>query len=82
MGLVPKNYLVELSQYLTSEVDGGRAKTGGGSSQQASHPLINRSELDARPWFFGMIGRADCDRMLSETGDDGDFLIRESETNV
>lgn len=35
-----------------------------------------------RPWFVGSITRSDCDRMLNELAEDGDFVIRESETNV
>lgn len=118
VGLVPKNYLVELSQYLTNEVDGGTATTAtttttstndtassnladttttthllphnehpGGhhhnhnapsfsSSSSSNNDIINSS------WYFGMISRSECDNLLTEKGIDGDFILRDSETNV
>ena len=39
-------------------------------------------DIKRQPWYFGVISRADCDAMLTEKGMDGDFVIRESETNV
>ncbi len=78
VGLVPKNYLVELSQYLTSQVENNhQAGSSGGAQQQQT-----LEALQGRPWFYGMISRAQCDDILAERGIDGDFLIRESETNV
>ena len=35
-----------------------------------------------RPWYFGNITRVDCDKMLGQFAVDGDFLVRDSETNV
>ncbi|XP_053202745.1 cytoplasmic protein NCK2-like [Panonychus citri] len=39
------------------------------------------NDLQSRPWYFGSISRSNCDQMLNEGGIDGDFLIRDSETN-
>lgn len=41
-----------------------------------------RPELRAKEWYFGSIPRSQCDQVLNEYGTDGDFLIRDSETNV
>jgi hypothetical protein len=70
VGLIPKNYLVELSQYLTNDVENRGGNPG------------NSEVLQSKPWNFGAISRAECDNLLNEKGIDGDFLIRESETNV
>ena len=39
-------------------------------------------DIKGQPWYFGTISRAECDVLLTEKGMDGDFMIRESETNV
>lgn len=47
-------------------------------------PIIkqrNKGGCD-RPWYIGSITRSDCDRMLNDFAEDGDFVIRDSETNV
>lgn len=38
--------------------------------------------LKEKPWFYGAITRADCDNLLNQFGQDGDFLVRSSESNV
>ncbi|XP_022242204.1 cytoplasmic protein NCK1-like isoform X1 [Limulus polyphemus] len=45
-------------------------------------PPVMRQDLLGRPWYFGGISRSQCDQMLNNTAQDGDFLIRDSETNV
>eukprot|EP00093_Oithona_nana_P006746 06746.XXX_153920_151182_1 [CDS] Oithona nana genome sequencing. len=97
IGLVPKNYLIELSQYLTqNRSNSGQAGNGGNSNNASSsvaasnnsnnghsnHGDINHEDIKGQPWYFGTISRAECDVILSEKGIDGDFVIRESETNV
>jgi hypothetical protein len=98
IGLVPKNYLIELSQYLTqNRSNSGQTGPAGNGSNNASssvaasnnsnnghsnHADINHEDIKGQPWYFGTISRAECDVILSEKGIDGDFVIRESETNV
>ncbi|XP_022257136.1 cytoplasmic protein NCK2-like isoform X2 [Limulus polyphemus] len=43
---------------------------------------VLRQDLLAKQWYFGNVTRSQCDQMLSEFGQDGDFLIRDSETNL
>lgn len=92
IGLVPKNYLVELSQYLTQDVGvngatkptNGNANTdiGTANTQGQTVSLQTLEAIKQQPWYFGHITRADCDNILTDKGQDGDFMVRESETNV
>ncbi|KFM63018.1 Cytoplasmic protein NCK2, partial [Stegodyphus mimosarum] len=47
-------------------------------------PLVKQRSKGScdRPWYVGSITRSDCDRMLNGFAEDGDFVIRDSETNV
>ena len=38
--------------------------------------------LGGKDWYYGPISRVQCDSVLNTRGHDGDFLIRDSETNV
>lgn len=44
--------------------------------------VMERSYLIGKPWYYGNISRSQCDTLLNNHGLDGDFLIRDSETNV
>ena len=79
IGLVPKNYLIELSQYLTQDVN---KSNGGANNGHNATTSLNLEDIKTQNWYFGTISRAECDVLLSEKGIDGDFMIRESETNV
>ncbi|XP_004925830.1 cytoplasmic protein NCK1 [Bombyx mori] len=66
LGLVPRNYLQELADYLAlpyAERPPDRGPAG-------------------RAWYYGAITRTHCDALLNQHGHDGDFLIRDSETNA
>jgi SH2 domain. len=43
---------------------------------------MERPHLTGKTWYYGSISRAQCDTILNTHGHDGDFLIRDSETNV
>lgn len=47
------------------------------SSHDPSFP-----HLKEKHWFYGSITRSECDNLLNQYGQDGDFLVRSSETNV
>merc|ERR1739844_650769 len=81
IGLVPKNYLIELSQYLTQDVNKGGSSNGASNNGHGINN-INHEEIKSQAWYCGTISRAECDAILTEKGMDGDFMIRESETNV
>lgn len=74
-----KQYLIckhitfqELSEYLAQPL------TQAASSVQ----VIDKPHLVGKPWYYGKITRAQCDTVLNNNGQDGDFLVRDSETNV
>lgn len=43
---------------------------------------MERPNLAGKSWYYGAITRNQCDTVLNSHGHDGDFLIRDSETNV
>jgi NCK adaptor protein 2 len=57
---------------ISSSVGNGGANGGG---PQPPH-LVGKS------WYYGAITRNQCDTVLNQHGHDGDYLIRDSETNV
>lgn len=47
-----------------------------------SNVTQEKGHFSTRDWYYGPITRAQCDDVLNQRGHDGDFLIRDSETNV
>ena len=50
--------------------------------------LLNRNgvggndEVTGKSWYYGPISRQECDVIMAEKGQDGDFLVRDSESTV
>lgn len=82
IGLVPRNYLQELSEYLTQPYQDRRPERIETSMERSQVDLADRPHLIGKPWYYGSITRNQCDNILNQHGHDGDFLIRDSETNV
>lgn len=97
IGLVPRNYLQELSEYLSQSYRGcpptgdsiDRRNDQMNNSMSPPPPIANnannqieRPNLAGKSWYYGAITRNQCDTVLNSHGHDGDFLIRDSETNV
>ncbi|XP_016088054.1 cytoplasmic protein NCK2-like [Sinocyclocheilus grahami] len=77
VGLVPKNYVVVLS-------DGPIAKGLGSShgSPHISHTVPSRTGIFAgKDWYYGNVTRHQAECALNERGGEGDFLIRDSESS-
>ncbi|KAJ1367900.1 hypothetical protein KIN20_028922 [Parelaphostrongylus tenuis] len=82
-GLVPKNYIESNDSIYYSEYvfalfvlfyeDDDESVLSTGSSSTGGH-------MDREPWFFGRISRDEADRLLSN-GREGEFLVRDSESN-
>lgn len=53
-----------------------------GSPRPQNKSSVGKSDVLGQPWYFGLISRSHCDSLLNEFGSDGDFLVRDSETNV
>ncbi|XP_019749981.1 cytoplasmic protein NCK2a [Hippocampus comes] len=75
VGLVPKNYVMVLDE-----------RTGPPSSKTISpqnrYAAPSRSgRFAGRDWYYGNVTRHQAERILNERGDDGDFLIRDSESS-
>ncbi|RZC41538.1 cytoplasmic protein NCK1 [Asbolus verrucosus] len=79
IGLVPRNYLQELSEYLTQPyLDRNKQEP----MERSQVSMGDKPHLVDKPWYYGSITRYMCDNLLNQRGHDGDFLIRDSETNV
>lgn len=51
--------------------------------RESSHSVpAEKKYLQMKGWYYGAISRSQCDELLNSRGHDGDFLIRDSETNV
>ncbi|KAH1001612.1 cytoplasmic protein NCK1 isoform X1 [Dendroctonus ponderosae] len=83
IGLVPRNYLSELSEYLKRGFqDSGKPERLDSSMVSSQASMIDKPHIIDKPWYYGPITRNACDSLLNQFGHDGDFLIRDSETNV
>jgi len=82
MGLVPSNYLQELSQFLTQDV-GGKTSCEGpptNGSRATNGNSAPSEEIKGKSWYYGPISRGECDAIMEQKGQDGDFLVRDSES--
>ncbi|CAG7731818.1 unnamed protein product [Allacma fusca] len=77
VGLVPRNYLQELSEFLTQPL-----RETNGVNNHHNRNIHDKAALSGKAWYFGPISRAQCDQLLNDRGLDGDFLIRDSETTA
>ncbi|CAH1113838.1 unnamed protein product [Psylliodes chrysocephalus] len=84
IGLVPRNYLQELNDYLDRPLLQERNRPGPmeTSMERSTVSMTDKPHLIDRPWYYGNITRYVCDNILNQHGHDGDFLIRDSETNM
>jgi hypothetical protein len=93
IGLVPRNYLQDLQEYLNTPYRGGGpnsldrrpempASATSTMQNQNNGNQPERPHLTGKSWYYGAITRSQCDTVLNSHGHDGDFLIRDSETNV
>lgn len=96
-GLVPKNYVQVVSDDSVGAEGGGASiiqseffklhvSNGSNSSPSVTSKFPHQPGVDEsikqQSWYFGCISRTQCDTILNEFADDGDYLIRDSETNV
>lgn len=92
IGLVPRNYLQELNEYLAHSCTGDSLHSRNDTlASNISFPqaanngqkaIQDRPHITGKSWYYGAITRTQCDTVLNQHGHDGDFLIRDSETNV
>lgn len=64
-----------------SQHEHSKALGASGGSPLVKHK--NKGSIGSdKPWYVGSITRSECDRMLNDFAEDGDFVIRDSETNA
>jgi len=52
------------------------------SLAQLTRDLEIKLHLDEKIWYHGVMSRQQCDKLLNAYAEDGDFLVRNSETNA
>lgn len=67
VGLVPKNYVMVLDERPPQNRSVAPARSG---------------KFAGRDWYYGNIPRHQAESVLNEKGEEGDFLIRDSESSV
>lgn len=92
IGLIPRNYVQSTDSgfpQTTPESQSESSLSGhshGASSRTPSGGMRSRFNISGpfadKQWYYGNITRAECDQMMNAYAEDGDFLIRDSETNV
>lgn len=75
VGLVPKNYVM-----LLDERPGPLSSTSS-SPQNRSVAPARSGRFAGRDWYYGNITRHQAECILNERGEEGDFLIRDSESS-
>ncbi|KAK2905918.1 cytoplasmic protein NCK2a [Channa argus] len=75
VGLVPKNYVMVLDERP------GLPSSTSGSPQNRFLAPARSGKFAGRDWYYGNITRHQAECMLNERGQEGDFLIRDSESS-
>ncbi|KAJ3592444.1 hypothetical protein NHX12_007571 [Muraenolepis orangiensis] len=75
VGLVPRNYVA-----LLNEVPGPGPSSGPGLSSGPG-PSSGPGKFGGRDWYYGDITRHQAEAVLNERAQQGDFLIRDSESS-
>ena len=86
-GLVPRNY-VEVVHDAEPVFGAGRSPVSSSSHRPAQPgPTISQASRPPppfahEPWFFGKVARRDAESVLNMQAQNGQFIVRESETKV
>ncbi|XP_059199291.1 cytoplasmic protein NCK2a [Centropristis striata] len=75
VGLVPKNYVVVLDERP------GLPSTMSSSPQNRFVAPARSGKFAGRDWYYGNITRHEAECILNERGEEGDFLVRDSESS-
>ena len=94
-GLIPRNYVEivhDATPVFSSSASGGNVGikshgptfhgAGGGASVVSGVGSLPPPPFAHEPWYHGRMSRKDADRILDTAGDNGQFLVRDSETKV
>ncbi|TDH06761.1 hypothetical protein EPR50_G00116620 [Perca flavescens] len=75
VGLVPKNYVVVLDERP------GLPSPSSSSPQNRLVAPARSGKFAGRDWYYGKITRHQAECILNERGEEGDFLVRDSESS-
>lgn len=75
VGLVPKNYVMLLDERP------GMPSSMSSSPQNRSVAPARSGKFAGRDWYYGNITRHQAECILNERGEEGDFLVRDSESS-
>ncbi|AWP13320.1 putative cytoplasmic protein NCK2-like [Scophthalmus maximus] len=75
VGLVPKNYVMVLD-----ERPGLPSSTSSSPQNQPVAPA-RTGKFAGRDWYYGSVTRLQAESILNDRGEEGDFLIRDSESS-
>ncbi|KAI3356371.1 hypothetical protein L3Q82_017594 [Scortum barcoo] len=75
VGLVPKNYVMMLDERP------GQLSSTSSSPQNRFVAPARSGKFAGRDWYYGNITRHQAECILNERGEEGDFLIRDSESS-
>jgi hypothetical protein len=77
IGWFPSNYVVE-----QTADDLQKEEKPQDQHHQHQQPAGAELNLNDKVWYHGVMGRQQCDQLLNAYADDGDFLVRNSETSA
>ncbi|XP_037645952.1 cytoplasmic protein NCK2-like isoform X2 [Sebastes umbrosus] len=75
VGLVPKNYVMILDERP------GLPSSTSSSPQNRSVAPARSGKFAGRDWYYGNVTRHQAECILNERGEEGDFLVRDSESS-
>lgn len=96
VGLVPRNYVQVVTNSHFENYNGSMPQSHSGSTVSGGHSSTASADGEtyrkrhfniagpfaSKDWFYGRVTRHDCDDMLNQYAGNGDFVIRESESNA
>uniref|UniRef100_A0A914XLL4 Cytoplasmic protein n=1 Tax=Plectus sambesii TaxID=2011161 RepID=A0A914XLL4_9BILA len=80
VGLVPTNYIEVLESPTSSEGPSPAFHNGGTNGQKAASSPPSGPYAHCA-WYYGRLTREQSDALLDDRGTEGDFLVRDSESN-
>ncbi|KAG7263088.1 hypothetical protein CRUP_021769 [Coryphaenoides rupestris] len=86
VGLVPRNYVAPLNEgpgLAPGPAPSSSSSAPGTPQKWAERPLgpVRTGKFGGRDWYYGNITRQQAEAVLNERAEEGDFLIRDSESS-
>ncbi|CAG5865757.1 unnamed protein product [Menidia menidia] len=81
VGLVPKNYVTVLDERPGPPPPSSSSSNASGPPQGRLAAPARTGRFPGRDWYYGNVTRHQAECVLNERGEEGDFLIRDSESS-